>query len=119
MLALDDFESADAAADDDADALGVLRVDLQAGLSQREFGGRDAELDKAAHFLDFFAFDEAGGIEILDLTGDAAIKRGGVKLFDPGDAVPALANGLPALVGANTKRAQQPDSCNYYSARQQ
>ena len=47
------------------------------------------------------------------------LKRGGVKLFDAGDAIPPFANGLPALVGANAKRAQQPDSCNYYSARQQ
>ena len=39
----------------DAHAFGVLRIDLEAGLSQREFGGRDAELDEAAHFLDFFA----------------------------------------------------------------
>ena len=83
MLALDDFESADAAADDHADAFGVLRIDLEAGLSQRKIGGRDTELDKAAHFLDFFAFDELGGIEILDLSGDAAVERRGVKLFDP------------------------------------
>ncbi len=78
----------------------------EAGLSQREFGGRDAELDKAAHFLDFFAFDEAGGIEILYLAGDAASERGGVELFDPRDAVAPFANGLPGLVGANTERAQ-------------
>ena len=70
-------------------------------------------------FLISLRLDEAGGIEIFDLAGDAAIKRGGVKLFDAGDAVPAFANGLPALLGANAKRGQQPDSCDYYSARQQ
>ncbi len=83
VLALDDFESADAAADDHADAFGVLRIDLEAGLRQRKIRGRDTELDKAAHFLDFFAFDELGGIEILHLSGDAAAERRGVKLLDP------------------------------------
>jgi hypothetical protein len=81
--------------------------------------GRYAELNKSAHFLDFFAFDKAGGVEILDLSGDAAGKRGGVELLDVGDAIPAFPNGLPTLVGANAEGAQQPDSCNYYSARQQ
>jgi hypothetical protein len=81
--------------------------------------GRDAELDKATHFLDLFAFDESDGIEILDLPSDPASKRGGIKLFDPGDAIPPFANGLPALVGANAQRGQQPHSCDYYSARQQ
>ena len=119
MLALDDFESADAAADHYADAFGVLRIDFETGLSESKIGRRDSELDKAAHLLDLFFLDELGGIEIFDLAGNAAIERGGVKLFDAGDAIAPFANGLPALVGANAKRAQQPDSCDYYSARQQ
>src|SRR5579862_1487415 len=54
VLALDDFESADAASDDYADAFGIVRVHLQSRLGESEFRGRDAELNEAAHLLNFF-----------------------------------------------------------------
>ena len=73
VLALDHFESADAAADVDADALGVLRAstfspELESANSRR----RDGELDEAPHLLDFFFLDVLGRVEILHLAGDPA-----------------------------------------------
>ncbi len=59
------------------------------------------------------------GSKFLTSPAMRQLKRGGVELFNAGDAVPPFANGLPALVGANAQGRQQPDSCNYYSARQQ
>ncbi len=97
MLALDDFESADAAADDDAHAFGIVRIHLQAGLGERKFRGRNAELNKAAHLLDFFFLDEPRGVEILDLAGDAAIERRSVELFDSRNAIPRLRGWLSSF----------------------
>ena len=76
VLALDDFEPADAAADVDADALGVLFGDLQPGGRKRVVSiAAMRHLDEAAHLLDFFLLDELRGIEMLDLAGDLAVER--------------------------------------------
>ena len=52
-------------------------------LSARRFGARirrrDGELDEPPHFLDFFFLDVLGGVEVLDLTGDAAVEAGGIE----------------------------------------
>ena len=120
MLALDDFESADAAADEDAHALGVVRIDLAGRTEPARI--REAAMPnwmkRPIFLISFFSMKRAGS-KFLTSPAMRQLKRGGVELLDAGDAVPALANGLPALLGANAKRAQQADSCDYYSARQQ
>jgi hypothetical protein len=117
VLSLDHFKSANTAADVHARPLRVVRIHPQAGLSYRKLGGRDAELNEAAHLLDLFALDVPAGIEILDFAGNAAVEIRGVELFDSRDPVPALAQTLPSLPGANAERAHQTDSRHYYSAR--
>ena len=72
VLALDDFESADAAADVDADAFGDLGRHFQAGDLQREIRRRDGELDEAPHLLDFFFLDVTARDRSPSLPGDAA-----------------------------------------------
>ena len=59
VLALDHLESADAAADVDARALGRFRIgiDLQPRARNGEVRRRDGELDEPPHLLDFFFFD--------------------------------------------------------------
>ena len=80
VLALDHFESADAAADVDADALGVFGVHLQARTAPARIRRRDGELDEAAHLLDFFFFDVAGWIEALTSPAMRQEKSRGVEL---------------------------------------
>jgi hypothetical protein len=74
-------------------------------LLEREFRGRDSELDEAAHLLDLFAVDVLIGFEVLDFTRDAARELPSVELFDAGNPVLPLANSLPGFLGANAKRA--------------
>ena len=57
MLALDHFESADAAADVDAGHLGILGRHLVSSALDRELRRRDGELDEPSHLLDLFFLD--------------------------------------------------------------
>ena len=118
MFALDHLESADTASDVDAHPLFVLGSDLQAGLSQREFRGRNPKLNKSTHFFDLFAVDILVWIEILHLSGNPGIEERWIECLNAGDPIAAFTNGLPALLGADTERAQQADTRYYNSARQ-
>src|SRR5215472_3474983 len=51
VLALDDLETPDTAADEHAHLFGVFRSDLQAGTTQSAIRGRDGELDETRHLL--------------------------------------------------------------------
>ena len=58
VLALDDLESADAGADENADAVGVLRRNLQARLRHRLLRCRKGKVNEAPHLARFFFVDE-------------------------------------------------------------
>jgi hypothetical protein len=73
-------------------------------------------LDEAAHFLDIFFFDKAGGIEVLDLARDLAVKRGGIERFNARDTVAAFEQSLPGLLCGVADCAQQTDTGDYNSA---
>ena len=117
MLPLDHFESADAAADIHAGALGLVAVgDLEARGLEREFARRDGELNEAPHLLDFFFLDVERRIEVLHLARDAAIEAGGVEGGNRRDPVLALLDGFPDRFRADSNRSQHSDSSNYNSA---
>ena len=69
VLALDDLESADAAADHHAHARRVVGADDQAAGRHRQVGGRDGELDEAPALLDVLAVDPLAAGRSLDLAG--------------------------------------------------
>ena len=116
VFALDDFKSADAAADIDADALRVLLGDLEAAGAQRIQHRRDTHLDEAAHLLDFFLLDEAGRIEMLDLARDPAVERRRIEGLDARDAVAAFEQRLPGVLRGVANRGQETDTGDYDSA---
>ncbi len=117
-LALDDFKSADAAADVDAHALRVVLADFQARAGQGEFARRDGEVDEAPHLLDVFALDEFLRLEASHLAGDAAGEGGGVKSGDVRNPAAALANRPPTLLGSDSDGGNKPDTCHHNPARQ-
>src|SRR5437879_3534618 len=116
VLALDDLEPADAAADIDAYALFVLFAHLEAGAGHGAFSGRDAKLNEPPHLLDFFFLDVAMRIETLHFAGYLATEIGGVEGRNPRDAALAVAYGLPSVLGADPYGRNQADTCYNHSA---
>ena len=116
VLALDHFESADPAADVDADFLGDFRRHLQAGILQGEIRRRNGELDETPHLLDFFLLDITARIETFDLSCDPAGKGRCVKRRNTRDAALGSKNGSPRQFGSNPQRRQQSDAGHYDSS---
>jgi len=117
MLALDDLEAADAAADVDADAFLVFRGDLEARCGEGVFTGGNAEVNKPSHLFDLFLLDEPAGIEILDLTSDLTGKRCRIELLDSGNPAFALQEGMPSLLGTVADGGEETNARNDYSSR--
>ena len=118
VLALDDFESTDAAADVHSHPFVVFGGHLQAGTDNGEVRRRDGELDESPHLLDVLLLDILKRIETLDFSGDAAGKLGGVKSGNRADAALPASHGLPGVLGPNPNGRHQADTCYHYSARQ-
>jgi hypothetical protein len=116
VLALDDFESTDAAADINADALCVFIGHRQAGAGKRIVAGRDRQLDEAPHLLDLFFLDELRWIEMFDFAGNLAVEQGRIEGFDARDTTTALEQRLPGLFRGVAHRGQQTDAGDYNSA---
>ena len=75
VLALDDIESANAGSDVNPNPLAKSRASLP-GLTFHGFiRGRQGKVNEAAHFFQFFFFDELQRIEVLDFSGDLAGER--------------------------------------------
>src|SRR5471032_2287652 len=118
VLALDDFKSADSAADVDPHPLGVLRGHLQTRTRQGELRRRDGELDEAPHLLDLFFLDVVGWVETLHFSRDPAGEGRWIELGDGRNPALAHADGLPGRFRAYAERRQQPDAGHYHSSRQ-
>ncbi len=82
VLALDDLESADAGADEDTDALGVLRGDLEPRLGHRFLDGGEGKVDEAPHLAGLFFVDKVQGVKVLDLGGEGDWKAGGIEAMN-------------------------------------
>ena len=69
VLALDDFEAADAGADEDAYPVGDLRGDLETRLGHGFLGGGKGKVDEAPHLARFLLVHEVERVKVLDLGG--------------------------------------------------
>ena len=103
VFALDDLESADAAADVHADAFGNFRRYLQPRRTHGELARRDGELDEAAHLLDFFLLDKTQGIEAVDFGCDPCGKLRRVELSDGPDTAARGENTFPSVLGGQAQ----------------
>ena len=63
-----------------------LRSDVQAGHLHGLICGRHAQMNEAAHLLDFFFLDEVQRIEVFDFGGDGARVTCSVKPGNGGNA---------------------------------
>jgi hypothetical protein len=116
VFALDDFKSADSAADVDTHVFGLGGVHPQASRTDGAIRRRDGELDESPHLLDFFFFDVAAWIESLDLAGDPAGKEVGVESRDRSDAAFARQYALPSRFGPDAYGGQQAHTGYDHSA---
>ena len=118
---LDQRQAADARADQAADALRFLGVELvvgrQAGVADRLDRGGQAEVDERVHVTRFLGREIVFDVEALDLAGEAAGEGRGVELGDVGDAGAAREQVLPAFGDAVADRADQAEAGDDDTAR--
>src|SRR5690606_26077124 len=107
---LDALEAADARADGDADALGRLAFDRDAGVGDRHQRRGHAVMHEGVHLLDVLRRDPLGRVETLDLAGDAGREAGGVEVGDRADAGTAVDDPVPAAAQVVAERRQDAEA---------
>ena len=110
MLALDNVESTDPAADIDADPFRERWVDLQIGAPYGEIGSGDREEDEAAHLLEIFLVNVIERIEILDFTGDRTTEVFRIEQRNRADAIAGFEQRLPSSIGPDAHWRNHSDS---------
>ena len=105
VLALDDLEPANAAADDHAGACGAGSVERQGRRLDRHAGRSDGKVDEPRGVPDLLALEIVLRGEALHLGGDAAAVSRGVEQGDPFDARRPGAKRGPGRVDADAHRA--------------
>src|SRR5207245_9822409 len=86
---------ADARADVDAEAVGDLRCDLEAGVLHSLVRRCDGEVNEAAHFAGLFFVDEDERVEVYDLSGEANGMAGEIEGLDLCHAALTCEQALP------------------------
>src|ERR1035437_839592 len=97
MLALDDFEAADAGADEDAYPVGDLRGDLETRLEHGLLGGGKGIVDEARHLARFLLVHELERVKVLDLGGEGGREASGIEALNGPHATGAGHKLLPDL----------------------
>ena len=95
MLLLEALQPSDAAADDDAQAIHVVRTARETRVRHRLDGGRDRVLRVRVRALRLFPLHRPERIESLQFTGESHGKRGGIELRDCRRARDTVLQGTP------------------------
>ena len=96
MLVFERFQSADAAADENAEAIAIHLLDVDPGIRHRAFRRRHREVNKAIGPLVFLrVIENRLRIEIANLAGDAAIVSRWYQARDIDDAAAAFEQVFP------------------------
>ena len=96
MLVLECFQSADAAADQHAEAVAIDLFEIDPGIPHGAFRRSHGEMGETIGPLVFLGIIENRfRIEILNLAGDAAIVAGGVEARDLDNAASSFEQVLP------------------------
>ena len=117
MLILKRFQAADAAADDDAEALAIDLFQIEAAVGHRHFRRRHGELREtigAARVLR--VLEKIFRLEVADFGRDLAIVPFGIEgpdPLDPADAIEAIA---PEGVDVIADRRDSAEACENDSA---
>lgn len=99
----DGTDAADARANDDAAAIGVLFCEVDARVIDSFDGGAEGEVGEAIHAFGFAHFEDGGWVPVFDLAADAdapfAVENCKVLALDLRDAAAAFAHGVPGVSG--------------------
>jgi hypothetical protein len=101
---LDERQAADAGADDDADAVLVFVLQIEAGVLDGHRRGGEGVVDEGVRLLDLFPVDPFLGLEAAYLSGDARGELAGVELGDAIDARSSFDQSLPRRLVADAER---------------
>ena len=115
VLVLEGGDAADAGAEDDAHALGLQAVHVEAGVGEGLGGRIHAVLDESVVAANLLAVEAGLGVEVLDLPRDGDLLAGGVEAGDRPDAGTAVGQGVPVGDGIVAVRGQHPETCDHYS----
>ena len=112
------LNTADARADERADALPVFFFEVELRILDGELCRRDSELRIAIHTLRFLLVDVLAGIEVLDFARDLRVAARCVEMRDLVDAVLPCKKRFPEGLPANADRCDRAQTCYDYTIAQ-
>ncbi len=80
------IQSADAAADDDAAAVGIFFREIDTTVRDGGVRGHQSKLSKTVQPMDFLFVDQRFRVEVFDFAAKVDLECSGVELFDGSDA---------------------------------
>ena len=114
----DERKSANARADDHADAIGIFLGRVDAGIIDRHLRRGDGVVNERVGLLDLFLLDPLLRLEAAHLAGDLTRKRAGIELRDPVDARSSFDEPLPCRIVADAQRGDHADAGDDYASFQ-
>src|SRR6266550_7613884 len=115
MLALNAPEIPNAAANINADVIGIIVCDLQATIIKGFIRGGDCILSEGAHRERFFFLDVVERIEVLNFAGEANWELTRIKFGDCSGAAFGRHQTRPSSINAVTKRSYQSQTGDGHS----
>src|SRR5205807_7658548 len=116
-LVFDRFQSADAAADDHAEAIAIDLLYVDAAILDRHLGGSHGQLNETIGTPYVFdVVEKVFWIEVAYFTADFAIVVGGVEGLDPADAAFAFNEIFPKRLEIVADRRDNAEASNNNSA---
>ena len=114
------LEAAEAHTQHNANAVGIVLVDNEAGILHEVDGGAHSELAEAVHLTAFLGVDVGFRFEILDFARDVGGIIGGVEERDGADAGLTGKQGFPAGLdvvaqGGDGRKASDNDTFTFHS----
>src|SRR5205814_312629 len=116
-LVFERFQSADAAADDHADAIAIDLLQVDAAILDRHLGGSHGQLNETICAPDVFGvFEKVFWIELAHFTADFAIVVRGIEGLNPADAAFAFDEIFPKRLEIVADGRDNAEASNYNSA---
>lgn len=116
MLAFDDVEAANPAADIDATPLPVKACQVEPAVGQRLIGRRHSVLDVRRRALDLTGVKELPWVEVLDLCGKANVITTGIKARNGTGAGAPGQKRLPVFLAGVADGRDQPDAGHHHTS---
>src|SRR5262245_31331175 len=108
MLLLEFVQPADAAADDDAAAVGILFREIESAVLNGGVRGHHGKLSETVQPMYLLFVYQRFGVEVLYLAAEVDLEFRGVELFDGSDTALACQQRGPEARNLATQRVDRP-----------